>query len=608
MKRRGLAVLLGFLLVLAAVLSVRLLRRPAPAFLQRVPFTIVSGDPLRYDTSQYHWLSGKTLIRPGQAISDGRGVAFSRSAELQATPRRSGNSVIFFSYSIMPLPEGSIRFSALLRNRGRETMLRSLEIKERASGYISAVANLAHGDAIILRAAGRGFLIAGRAVISAVAEPERRQYVFVVAPDNFRGDRLEKRGPTALHFAHLEEFARDAVVFENAVAPSSWTLPSFASVFSGQYEFRHQVTPQAPLSPDQPHLLSSLVPRFVTVQFNDGVWMSAKMGFARNHDLFIRSSRAKDVYADRRLFANAREFLQANPFPGLFMFLHTYKLHSPFEPGKEFFAALRPEPRRRWVRNFSGQAQFKSHVPPEERREMEALYDAEVLQFDHFFGGFLRDLKRAGIYERSLIVLLSDHGEEFGEHGGWFHGHSLYREMVHVPFFIKFPERLYAGRRIRESVSICDALPTVLDQLHIAPPPGVDGISLLPLIRGERLRPRIVFSSATVSLFNSHLPQQLSLFSGPYHLIVNLPRPPGTEAFYREYGRPPARPEIELYDMRSDPGERREISGRNKKFIDSLRPEIVRILKLIREHRPGVKFDKSLLDEEQETLRTLGYL
>jgi arylsulfatase A-like enzyme len=205
-------------------------------------------------------------------------------------------------------------------------------------------------------------------------------------------------------------------------------------------------------------------------------------------------------------------------------------------------------------------------------------------------------------------VLISDHGEEFAEHGGWFHGHSLYREIYHVPFFIKFPDELYAGRRLREFVSMCDVLPTVLAQLRIPCPPGIDGTSLLPLIQGSRLQPRLVYSSATASLFNANLPQRFSIFSGPYQLIYNFPLPAGARSYYQKYGQPPERPQVELFDTRSDPGELREISGQNPRVIDSLRPEIVRILKQIRERPQTGERTGTLLDEEQDALRTLGYL
>ena len=496
----------------------------------------------------------------------------------------------------------------MLRKQGRETTLRAFTVKQRASDYFSAVLRLARGDTISVRAEGPGLPDRRAGGDRRRREPKRRQYVFIVAPDTFRGDRVEKRGAAAPRFPNLEEFSRDAVVFENAVAPSSWTLPSFASVFSGLYEFRHQVTPDSPLSVDKPHLLASLAPRFPTIQFNDGVWLSAKMGLARNHDGFFTSARVRDVYADRRLFANARNFLEATPSPRCSCSsTPTSCIPRSSRPRSSSPPSL-PGPASPRMGTYANQAQFNSRVPAAERREMEELYDGEVLQFDHFFGGFIRFLKRAGIYERSMIVLISDHGEEFAEHGGWFHGHSLYREIYHVPFFIKFPDQAYAGRRCREFVSMCDVLPTVLDQLRIPIPAGIDGVSLLPLVKGSTLPRRVVVSSATASLFNPHLPQRFSLFSGPYQLIYNFPLPPQAQAYYREYGQPPERPEIELFDARSDPGDQREISGQNQRFIDSLRPEIVRILKEIRGRRKTGEQGGALLDEEQDALRTLGYL
>jgi arylsulfatase A-like enzyme len=423
----------------------------------------------------------------------------------------------------------------------------------------------------------------------------------VLAPDNVRGDRLAPDGgPPA-----VRAFARDAACFENAVAPTPWTLPSFASLFSGLYEFHHQVTKSSPLAADKPHLLAGIAARLPVIQFNDDVWLSAKMGLARHHDGFFTSARTQDVYADRMLFANARAFIEAAPLPKLFMFLHTYKAHAPYEPGAEFRAGL-PQGCRDSVWPPIHGAQFDPRPGEQERREMRALYDAEVAQLDHHIGGFLDWLKAAGLYDRSLIVLTSDHGEEFAEHGGWFHGHSLYRELHHVPLYIKFPGGRFAGRRLRGAVSVLDVLPTVLDQLGIEVPAGIDGISLLPLLRGERTRPRVVACSAAVSVFEAHIPPRFSLFSGPYHLIVNLPPAQSDAGYYPEHGRPAERPAIELFDLRSDPGERREIAQQQPRIVASLRPEIDRILRAVNQRRRSGQ--NPVFDEEREALKTLGYL
>jgi arylsulfatase A-like enzyme len=587
-KRVGALVVLP---VVAAGAAAWLLLRPQARPLARMRFAVVAGEPLRYDPGVFHWRSGTEIVRAGQAIADGQAVRFRGRAELRLEPGRRGETVVYFPYAVRPQAAGSVRASIVLERDGRETPLRAF----------SASRNLERGDAIRLRAEGAGFLVVGRAVVSAPAGGGDRPYVFVLAPDNVRGDRLAPDGGPP----SVRAFARDAACFENAVAPTPWTLPSFASLFSGQYEFHHQVTKSSPLAPDKPHLLAGIAARLPVIQFNDDVWLSAKMGLARHHDGFFTSARTQDVYADRMLFANARAFIEAAPFPALFMFLHTYKAHAPYEPGAEFRSRLSRGCRDSMWPPIHG-AQFDPRPGEPERREMRALYDAEVEQLDHHIGGFLDWLRAAGLYGRSLIVLTSDHGEEFAEHGGWFHGHSLYRELHHVPLYIKFPGGRFAGRRLRDAVSVVDVLPTVLDQLGIEAPGGIDGVSLLPLLRGERTPGRIVACSAAVSVFEPHIPPRFSLFSGPYHLIVNLPPTQADEGYYPAHGRPADRPAIELFDLRSDPGELRQIAHQQPRVVASLRPEIDRILRTLSQRRRAGRGPD--FDEEREALKTLGYL
>ena len=605
MNRRRMMLVTAALAAAAAGAAAWLLLRPASAPLARVRFAVVAGEPLRYDPGVFHWRSGKELVRAGQAIADGQAVRFRGRAELRLAPGRRGKTVVYFPYAVRPQAAGSVRVAIVLERQGRETPLRTFSASRKLEHYYAARLDLERGDAIRLRAEGAGFLVAGRAVVTPPAAPGDRPYVFVLAPDNVRGDLMAPGNGPGAPLPAVQAFARDAACFENAVAPTPWTLPSFASLFSGQYEFRHQVTKSSPLSPDKPHLLAGIAPRCPVIQFNDDVWLSAKMGLARHHDGFFTSARTQDVYADRMLFANARAFIESAPFPALFMFLHTYKAHAPYEPGAEFRSRL-PRGCRESVWPPIHGAQFDPRPSEGERQEMRALYGAEVEQLDHHIGGFLSWLKEAGLYDRSLIVLTSDHGEEFGEHGGWFHGHSLYRELHHVPLYIKFPGGRHAGRRLRDTVSVVDVLPTVLDQLGIEVPAGIDGVSLLPLLRGEPARPRVVACSAAVSVFEPHIPPRFSLFTGPYHLIYNLPAAQQDPGYYAQHGRPADRPTIELFDMRSDPGERREISRLQPGIVASLRPEIDRILREVSKRRRAPQ--SQVFDEEREALKTLGYL
>ena len=132
-----------------------------------------------------------------------------------------------------------------------------------------------------------------------------------------------------------------------------------------------------------------------------------------------------------------------------------------------------------------------------DRRNIIGLYDGEIRYTDEeFIGPLIASLKETGLYDRTMIIFTSDHGEEFFEHHGWGHGHSLYDESLKVPLIIKFPESRFSGLRIHDIVSLVDIFPTVLEETGIDfSTLNIDGRSLFPfsfpIIKGKRLRPSI---------------------------------------------------------------------------------------------------------------------
>src|SRR5262249_36110144 len=138
---------------------------------------------------------------------------------------------------------------------------------------------------------------------------------------------------------------------------------------------------------------------------------------------------------------------QSKPF---FLFLHLYEPHSPYEP---------PEPFR---------SRYAAHP-----------YDGEIAAADAIVGDFVGQLRRRGLYDRAIVILLSDHGEGLGQHGENEHGIFLYREALHVPLLVKLPASARAGETVREPVSLVDLVPTLARALGFPPPPGADGRRLL---------------------------------------------------------------------------------------------------------------------------------
>jgi arylsulfatase A-like enzyme len=156
-----------------------------------------------------------------------------------------------------------------------------------------------------------------------------------------------------------------------------------------------------------------------------------------------------------------------------FLFLHTYEVHAPYDPPpKDLESVVSRYGPYRWV----------------------DLYDGEIRHTDTTLAKLLTFLRSAGLHEETLVVLTSDHGEQFGQHEAWGHGNTLYNAVLHVPLILRAPGIVPAGRRIAEVVGLIDILPTVLDVVGLPPHPAVQGRSLAPLWRGESLPARTLYA------------------------------------------------------------------------------------------------------------------
>ncbi len=224
---------------------------------------------------------------------------------------------------------------------------------------------------------------------------------------------------------------------------------------------------------------------------------------------------------------------------------------------------------------------------PRDLEHLIARYDAEILYTDEMLGTILSLLKARGLWEESLIVVLSDHGDEFYEHGHFNHGHSLYDELIRVPLLIRFPHGAHGGRRIRAQVEMIDVLPTVLESLGLPVPEGLDGTSLLPLLREDpgaidAGEPRYAISGATEV--------GLAVRSRTHKLI----RTPKGDSFF---------------SLLDDPEELRDIYDP----ADPRVQEFVRILEAYQKERPTRAPSKrtvaaDLNEALQDQLRALGYI
>ncbi len=290
-----------------------------------------------------------------------------------------------------------------------------------------------------------------------------RPSIVVVLIDTLRADRLLAPEGETTRMPHLAALARDGVLFEQAIAPSPWTLPSSVSVLSGWNPHRHLAGRSVgavalPGRPEAFFLGRALRERGYTVgAFVNNPYLRPYYGFGRDH---LRFRRYRGRAADG--VGLASDWLHAQRGPH-FLLLHLMDPHWPYEAPTGFGAGLGP-----CERCDSLRAVQYGRTDTGTRAELERRYDAEVAYTDAAIARFVEELRAAGSLEHTWLVVTADHGEEFWEHEGFLHGHSLYDEQLRVPLVIVPPAGDVAwagarGRRVHAQVRLEDVGATILE-------------------------------------------------------------------------------------------------------------------------------------------------
>jgi choline-sulfatase len=193
----------------------------------------------------------------------------------------------------------------------------------------------------------------------------------------------------------------------------------------------------------------------------------------------------------------------------------------------------------------------RARLRPQDKAAMVALYDGEIAYNDHHVGQLLAEVDALGYRDNSLVVLTADHGDEFWEHGGYQHGHSLYDELIHVPLIVRGPGVFAQPRRIASSVQHLDIMPTLLDLIGAGTPTEAQGQSLLPLLRDEGRIPAVTSYTFSEALF---LREERKAIRGEGLKLIYLP-------FSEDF---------ELYDLVRDPGEQHNLAASDPDTVERL--------------------------------------
>ncbi|HXJ15413.1 MAG TPA: sulfatase-like hydrolase/transferase, partial [Candidatus Limnocylindrales bacterium] len=397
--------------------------------------------------------------------------------------------------------------------------------------------------------------------------------VILITLDTVRADRMGFLGSKLGLTPQLDALASQGVVFEHAYSQAPITPVSHATILTGTYpqfhgirNFGDRLPPSVPLLPDILHAQG-----YHTGAFVGSIILDPKNGFAsgfdRGFDVYNagfhrqKTGERREASMQRRgevTLGLALEWIGQQKGGPFFLWFHLWDAHDPYNP---------PEP-------------FRSRFP-------NTPYNAGIAYLDSIVGKLLEYLRTQGLYDNSLIAVAADHGESLGDHGELTHSIFLYDSTIHVPLLVKFPDNRSAGQRVSATASLVDLAPTLIDSLGQAPPPTMQGRSLLPLIGNPHpeIRPSLATGDHSERSFGwSAL---VSLRSGN-QLYVSAPKP-------------------ELYDLAADPGAKTNLFAVKRPAAVRLAVQLDSFVKRISEGAPQALQD-NLDEKSREKLSALGYV
>ena len=422
--------------------------------------------------------------------------------------------------------------------------------------------------------------------------PPRPAVTILLSIDTLRPDHLGCYGYGRETSPTVDRIAARGVVFDDVMSPSPWTLPAHGSLLTGLYPSRHGLKSHERYLPAAiPSIASALsAAGFETAAVVNSHNLSPRFGLDRGFQKFrYVEERVDHVGPSQAIFDQALSWIDERSERPLFLFLHSYDVHSDYRSLPEFESAF--------VRPYDGIADgttaqmmaFREGKVPLDADDAPHLvdrYDAGIRQMDDELSRFIGELERRGIWSESLFVLTSDHGEEFLEHGDVLHGRTQYQEVLRVPLIVAGPG-LPSGTRIEMPVSLIDVMPTLLELLGVEPQDGLDGVSLVSTwgAHGAPVDERLLFGEAD--------------HNNDTHDVTRAVKMGRFKLRYDRSTRASA-----LHDLTSDPGELQDASARFPEERDRLLHALEAFMAAPEPETPTI----TLSPEEIERLRALGYV
>lgn len=461
--------------------------------------------------------------------------------------------------------------------------------------------------------------------------------ILLIILDTLRADHLNLYGYDRPTSEWISEYAAKGVVFLNAMSPSSWTKPSVASILTSSYPGINGVDDWIDIMPSELTTIAEVLEDcgYYSAGISSNPFVSNEYNYAQGFDEFtylpghgfkqlffpndILCSRLPISYEyalqmelmDGDIsYGNAhcmnREiipWLHNNKDRCFFLYLHYMDPHQPYYPSEKHYSGgqILTMGDYRHLRHLHN-PQDTLEVDSKILNTMVNRYDDEIINLDRKLKEVFQTLSGLNLLEKTLVIITSDHGDEFCEHGFGGHGHSMFQELIHIPFIMIFPGGEFGGKSIERRVDLLDLAPTIFDYLGIEPDVRMDGVSLMPLLRNEEQKyaesKPVYFGEVNPVEDEWPLQTVYALVSGKFKFIRSVFK----DSFKSD--------RLALYDLAADPFEQLNLIGVHRELSDSLALEMENYRDYCNSLRIQVEDLelKNLSDQQREKLRSLGYI
>jgi len=441
--------------------------------------------------------------------------------------------------------------------------------------------------------------------------PDAPKYILFISVDTLRADHLGCYGYSRETSPAIDKIAKEGTLFENVACQRGITLPSLASIMTSKYTSQHKLTENVRnnILPDDKITLAEYLIKngYFTRAFSASGLVRPEFGILQG---FKEATFELD---ERKLTDRAvswlNNFIMKKPKEKFFMWIHYLDPHEPYTGKKPYIDRFELNYKGNYGNEIDSNAAEKiflekKTLSKEDYDHLIALYDSQISRIDEFIGKLIEELKRLGIYNKTLLVFFADHGEELYEHNFYIqHQRSVYESVLRIPVIIRYPEKIPENRRIKNVVESIDIMPTVLEFCGIKPTDKTSGTSLKPLLEGKELKKDFGVSEWNNSIF--------ILKTSGWAYIYNPKGIWPTDPRF-EVGEYPVAKE-ELYNIKLDPKQKNNLVSKNREFADTLRAKVMTWMTSTLSKEEWSKEFKveekpKLTKKMEEALKSLGYI